>query len=126
MLVVLGETPDLRGVVDHLSKPDMTKPDLGEWAAQISQLARHPRLMCKISGMVTEAGENWSADSIRLFLRHAAEAFGADRLIFGSDWPVCTLAASHAQVVDLARTLLGEIFDANALIKIFETNARQF
>jgi L-fuconolactonase len=126
MLKVLATTPDLRGVVDHLSKPDMTKSDLGDWAEQISQLAGHPRLMCKISGMVTEAGEDWSADRIRPFLRHVADAFGPNRLIFGSDWPVCTLAASHAQVVDLARQLLGEIFDADALARIFETNAREF
>ena len=126
MLDALAKTPDLRGVVDHLSKPDMTRPELGDWAAQISALAQHPRLMCKISGMVTEAGADWSADRIRPFLRHAAQAFGADRLIFGSDWPVCTLAASHAEVVNLAKTLLGEVFAAEELEKIFDGNARKF
>ncbi len=126
LLQVLGETPGLRGIVDHLSKPDMTRPELGEWADHITELAAHPRLMCKVSGMVTEAGVDWSADRIRPFLRHVAASFGADRLVFGTDWPVCTIAASHAEVVALAHGLLGEIFGAEDLEKIFETNARRF
>lgn len=123
---VLAEVPDLAGIIDHLSKPEMTKPGLGAWAGDMTQLAAHPRLMCKISGMVTEAGADWSADRIRPFLRHAAQAFGPERLVFGTDWPVCTLAASHAQVVDLARTLLAELYDAADLEKIFETNGARF
>ncbi|GAB0114808.1 amidohydrolase family protein [Acidisoma sp. C75] len=124
--VALAEAPDLRGIVDHLSKPDMTQPELGGWAVDMVALAQYPRLMCKISGMVTEAGKDWSAARIRPFLRHAAEAFGPDRLVFGTDWPVCTLVASHAEVVDLARSLLGEVYGAEDLAKIFEGNARRF
>ncbi len=122
----LGETPDLRGIIDHLSKPDMTQSELGDWADHLSALARHPRLMCKVSGMVTEAGSDWTVERIRPFLRHVAEAFGPDRLVFGSDWPVCTLAASYGEVVALAQTLLGEIFGGDDLAKIFDRNARVF
>lgn len=122
----LAETPDLRGILDHLSKPDMTKPALGDWAGHMTALAAHPRLMCKVSGMVTEAGADWSADRIRPFLRHVAGAFGPDRLVFGTDWPVCTRAASYGAVTALARALLGEIFGAEDLAKIFETNACRF
>lgn len=118
--------PDLRGIVDHLSKPDMTQAELGDWARHLSALAQHPRLMCKVSGMVTEAGRDWTAERIRPFLRHVAQAFGPDRLVFGSDWPVCTLATSYGDVVALAQTLLGEIFGADDLAKIFDRNARAF
>ncbi|MCD1618776.1 amidohydrolase family protein [Salipiger marinus] len=126
MSAALNAAPGLRGVVDHLSKPDMTAAGLGQWGQDMAQLAAHPRLMCKISGMVTEAGADWSAERIRPFVRHVAEHFGPDRLIFGTDWPVCTLAASHAQVVDLARSLLGEIYGPEDLHKIFTTNAARF
>jgi L-fuconolactonase len=126
MLDALCEAPDLRGVVNHISKPEIAAQGLGPWAEHIIELARHPRLMCKISGMVTEAGEDWTADRIRPFLHHAARAFGPDRLIFGTDWPVCTLAASYAEVTMLARDLLGEIFDASNLAAIFEANALRF
>lgn len=123
---VLAEVPNLAGIIDHISKPEMTKPGLGEWADHIAALGRHPRLMCKISGMVTEVGPGWTAERIRPFLRHAAKTFGPERLVFGTDWPVCLLAATHAEVVDLARTLLAELYDAADLEKIFETNGARF
>ncbi|EPX75711.1 amidohydrolase family protein [Salipiger mucosus] len=126
MLDSLGRAPDLRGIVDHLSKPDMMTDELGQWGQDMARLAAHPRLMCKISGMVTEAGTDWSADRIRPFVQHAARLFGPERLVFGTDWPVCTLAASHAEVVDLARTLLGEIYGPEDLERIFHTNAVAF
>jgi L-fuconolactonase len=123
---VLAEVPDLSGIIDHISKPLMTESGLGDWAGHMTALGAHPRLMCKISGMVTEAGGDWSADRIRPFLRHAAQAFGPERLVFGTDWPVCTLAASHGEVVGLARALLAELYDAAELEKIFETNGARF
>lgn len=126
MLRALDAAPGLRGVVDHISKPDMTQPDLGDWGQDMTRLAAHPNLMCKISGMVTEAGADWTPDRIRPFLHHAALVFGPDRLIFGSDWPVCTLAATHAQVVDLAQSLLAELYGTDDLNKIFSLNAARF
>ena len=122
----LAETPDLRGILDHLSKPDMTQTDAGDWRAHISALAAHPRLMCKISGMVTEAGADWTADRIRPYLQHVAHAFGPERLVFGSDWPVCTIAADYGSVVHLAQSLLGEIFPGDDLTQIFGGNAKRF
>lgn len=126
MLEVLSETPGLHGIVDHLSKPDMTAGQFGQWGEDIIRLAAHPGLMCKVSGMVTEAGADWNADRIRPFLRHVARAFGPERLVFGSDWPVCTLAASHAEVVKLARSLLSEIYGPEDLDRIFRSNAAAF
>jgi L-fuconolactonase len=78
------------------------------------------------SGMLTEAGQDWTLPDRRPFVAHVARAFGPDRLIFGTDWPVCTLAASHAEVVLLARTLLSEIFGPEELTRIFETNGAAF
>ncbi len=126
LLQALAAVPDLRGILDHISKPDMTVAEPGRWAEDVAALAAHPRLMCKISGLVSEAGPDWSTDRIRPFVRHVAASFGPDRLVFGTDWPVCISVASHRQVVDLARGLLGEIFDATDLARIFETNACRF
>lgn len=126
MLDALAEVPDLHGIVDHLSKPDMTADGLGQWGKDITRLAAHPRLMCKVSGMVTEAGADWSADRIRPFLHHAARAFGPERLVFGTDWPVCTLAAPHADVVALTRGLLSELYGSEDMAKIFGGNAARF
>lgn len=126
LLDILPEVPTLRGIVDHLSKPDMTVPSLGQWGEDMTRLAAHPNLSCKISGMVTEAGPDWTPARVRPYLSHVAEAFGPDRLVFGTDWPVCTLAATHAQVTDLARNLLGDLFGPEDLAKIFETNAARF
>ncbi|XDA97171.1 amidohydrolase family protein [Sulfitobacter sp. LCG007] len=126
LLRVLADVPPLRGIVDHISKPDMTQDDLGQWGRDMAALASRPTLMCKVSGLVTEAGPDWSADRIRPYLRHVANCFGPDRLVFGTDWPVCTLAATHADVVGLARTLLGEIFTVAELARIFGKNAVAF
>jgi L-fuconolactonase len=101
----------------------MTVSGLRQWGEDITRLAAHPRLMCKVSGMVTEAGADWSADRIRPFLHHAAKAFGPERLVFGTDWPVCTLAATHQQVAALARDLLSELYGPDDMAKIFGGNA---
>lgn len=126
MIEAVERTPGLNAVVDHLSKPDMTSGEIGEWGRNMARLASHPTVHCKISGMPTEAGADWSTDRIRPFVRHVADAFGAERLMFGTDWPVCTLAATHAQVVELSRGLLAEIFGPEEMRMIFETNAARF
>lgn len=127
VLDALAQAPSLRAVVDHISKPDMAAPMAANgWVEDIARLAHHPRIMCKVSGLVTETGADWSAARIRPFLQHVAAAFGPERLIFGSDWPVCTLKASYGEVFALARGLLAEMFGADALQAIFETNALRF
>lgn len=118
--------PGLHAILDHISKPHMTGPMDPEWVANIRALAALPGVHCKISGMVTEAGADWSAARIAPFVEIVAEAFGPDRLVFGTDWPVCTLAASHGQVVDLARTLLSARFGAEDMAKIMQTNGQRF
>ncbi|WP_283178856.1 amidohydrolase family protein [Gemmobacter sp. 24YEA27] len=126
MVEALQATPGLHAILDHISKPDMTGPVDAEWAAGIRALATVPGLHCKISGLVTEAGADWTPDRIRPFVTLVAEAFGPERLVFGSDWPVCTLAASHGQVVDLARDLLGSLYAPETMQGIMQDNGLRF
>lgn len=122
----LQATPGLHAILDHISKPDMTQPMDEGWAAGIAKMADVPGLHSKISGLVTEAGADWTVERIRPFVEKVARAFGPQRLVFGSDWPVCTLAASHEQVVGLAREILGSLYDADEMQGIMETNGRRF
>jgi L-fuconolactonase len=126
MIDALQATPGLHGIIDHISKPDMTRPLDSEWCAAMETLARMPDIHCKISGLVTEAGDNWSAERIRPFVEFVAKAVGPKRLVFGSDWPVCRLAASYAEVVDLTQGLLGNIYRADDMRAIMETNGKAF
>jgi L-fuconolactonase len=101
---------ELRFVVDHLSKPPIASGELEPWASQIRELAAHENVACKLSGMVTEADwATWSVDDLRPYADVVLEAFGPDRLLFGSDWPVCLLAASYEAVVDAAEQLTAQL-----------------
>ncbi|MDX3974845.1 amidohydrolase family protein [Shinella sp.] len=126
MVEALHATPGLRAILDHISKPDMTKPVDADWASGIASLAAIPGLHCKISGMVTEAGTDWSIDRIRPFVEHVAKQFGPSRLVFGSDWPVCTLSATYAEVVALAHSVLNDLFGAEDMTGIMQTNGLRF
>ncbi len=89
-------------VLDHIAKPFIKDGTTEPWAADIQHLARFPNVTCKISGMVTEANwQGWQTADFRPYLDIVFEAFGPQRIMFGSDWPVCTLAASYEQVVRL-------------------------
>jgi len=94
--------PNQPFVVDHIAKPMMDGSDLDAWKLGMSEIARRPNVMCKLSGLVTEAHwENWQAQTFEPYLQHVLEAFGADRLMIGSDWPVCTLAADYVRAMSL-------------------------
>jgi L-fuconolactonase len=106
MLRVLERHPNLACVIDHAAKPDLVSGDLAAWRECISALAGHPHLTCKLSGLVTEAGSDWTLETLRPVVEHLLAAFGPERLIFGSDWPVVTLRASYAQWFEAAEQLL--------------------
>jgi predicted TIM-barrel fold metal-dependent hydrolase len=94
-------------VLDHGGKPDIAGGEWGPWARTIAAIAAFPDVTCKLSGLVTEADHAaWSPTDIARYLDHLLACFGPDRLIFGSDWPVCLLAAEHAAVVDLIETFV--------------------
>ncbi|MCJ8510255.1 amidohydrolase family protein [Rhizobium lemnae] len=122
----LKQVPNLEAVVDHISKPDIANGVLDPWRAYIEEVAGFPNVYCKVSGMVTEATSDWALGDFQPYVDHVARCFGPERLMFGSDWPVCTMAASYAEVANLARTLLSSHFGPNELRLIFEENAARF
>ncbi|MFF1837666.1 amidohydrolase family protein [Streptomyces sp. NPDC058231] len=99
--------PQLTFVLDHAGKPPIATGSLRPWADDVTALAARPNTVCKLSGLVTEADpHSWTVDDLRPYAGTVLEAFGPDRLMFGSDWPVCRLAAGYADVVDAARSLI--------------------
>ena len=106
--VVAERLPELTLVVDHLAKPRIREGAMEPWAGDLAALARHPNVACKVSGLVTEADWTaWTPAQLVPYVAHAAEVFGPERLLFGSDWPVCLLAAGYAEVVAAATEALG-------------------
>lgn len=124
MLTVLERHPDLACVIDHGAKPDLTTGDLAAWRDGMSALAEHPRLTCKLSGLVTEASSDWTLETLRPVVDHLLATFGPERLIFGSDWPVVTLRASYAQWFQAAETLLASLTEAQRAA-VFGGNAQK-
>jgi L-fuconolactonase len=110
---VASEHPDLRLVLDHGAKPPIAAGGWEPWSTDLAALARHHNVVCKLSGLVTEAEwDGWRAASIERYATRLLETFGPDRLLFGSDWPVCTLAASYAEVLELARSAIAGLTPA--------------
>ncbi|WP_329544033.1 amidohydrolase family protein [Streptomyces sp. NBC_01356] len=104
--------PELTFVLDHLGKPPIVAGDLEPWASGVRALAALPNTVCKLSGMVTEADlGKWTVDDLRPYADTVLEAFGPSRLMFGSDWPVCTLAATYEEVAESARELTAGLGD---------------
>ncbi|NYI07427.1 amidohydrolase family protein [Allostreptomyces psammosilenae] len=111
--------PEVGFVLDHLSKPPIAVRELEPWAGRIRELAAEPNVCCKLSGMVTEAalvgspgGDGWTVAMLRPYAETVLEVFGPERLMFGSDWPVCLLAASYAEVVGAAEELVAGLSPA--------------
>lgn len=104
-LEAVRTVPDLVFVLDHLSKPDMAGRSMEPWATHLASLAASPNVTAKLSGLVTEAGPQWTADDFRPYVDVALEAFGPERLMVGTDWPVCLLAASYEEVLVVAEEL---------------------
>lgn len=98
--------PDLRIVIDHIAKPSMgnAQNPTSEWAHGMRQLARHSNVFCKLSGMVTEIGPDWQHADLAPFAQIILNSFGAERVMFGSDWPVVNLASDYV-------TWIGAVFD---------------
>ncbi|RAP76078.1 amidohydrolase family protein [Paenibacillus montanisoli] len=93
------EVPNLRIVIDHLAKPPIREKAMGEWAEQLARAAQYENVYAKVSGLNTAAdADTWTAEDLRPYIDYAVEQFGADRLMFGSDWPVANLAGDYAKV----------------------------
>ncbi|MBH5369405.1 amidohydrolase family protein [Bradyrhizobium glycinis] len=117
--------PHARFVLDHAAKPPIAAGGSAEWAERIAALAACGNVWCKISGLATEAVWNdWDAERLFPFVEHAAKCFGEDRLIFGSDWPVCLLAGSYGEIKSALEACLARL-GPRARDKAFGVNAAQ-
>jgi L-fucono-1,5-lactonase len=102
--------PNLRFIVDHIAKPAIARHDWDVWASGIVALAACPNVACKLSGMITEADwGHWKPADLAPYIRHVIEHFGTERVMFGSDWPVCRLAGTYDQVLDGLAVNLDEL-----------------
>ena len=118
--------PEQPFVVDHLAKPQLKSGKAAPWAAQMRELAHNKNVFCKLSGLVTEADwKHWKADDFKPYLDVVFDAFGVERLMFGSDWPVCLLAATYGQVKQLIENYVKGYSEADKE-KIFGGNAARF
>lgn len=127
LIGLLGLVPDLRGVVDHIGKPRIAEGAMEPWRSQLAKLASFPNVYCKISGVVTEANpEEWKPEDLVPYVRHALEQFGPDRVLFGSDWPVCLLAASYDEVIGVLERSLPEGWGEEEKRKLYGRNAKEF
>ncbi len=106
---IAEKVPGLRMVLDHIGKPLIADGVMEPWATDIAAVADIPGVHCKVSGMVTEADhDNWKVDDLRPYVTHVIEQFGYDRVMWGSDWPVCLLASSYDDVRESAMTAIGD------------------
>jgi L-fuconolactonase len=118
--------PELCFILDHAGKPSIASGQTEPWAGSIRQLAAQPNTACKLSGLVTEAAPGTTSGPFRPFADVILTAFGPDRVMFGSDWPVCLLASDYASVVALTRTLVADLSDAEQAAVFAGTAARVY
>ena len=125
-LGLVARFPEQPFVIDHLAKPEIKARNRSGWAALMQKMAAHPNVYCKLSGMVTESDwRHWKKEDFRPSLDVVFGAFGPARLMFGSDWPVCLLAASYRQVLEIVEDYVRDCA-ADVKGKIFGGNAAQF
>jgi L-fuconolactonase len=118
--------PSVSFILDHIGKPNIRERVLDPWRQQIRELADLPNVICKVSGMVTEADHRqWTADDLRPYLEHVLTCFGEDRVAFGGDWPVVTEASEYRRWVETLDALTVGLSPA-ARRKLWSENARRF
>ncbi len=125
LLAFARRHPGLPIVIDHAAKPAMDGAPQAQWRHDIDQLAALPQVECKLSGMVTEAGPGWTVERLRPYAHHVLQAFGPDRVMWGSDWPVLTLASGYAAWIDACEALLAHLTAAQRAA-VLGLNARRF
>jgi L-fuconolactonase len=122
---LLNRHPDLRAIVDHGGKPDIAGGVWQPWADDIRRLARGTRAYCKLSGLVTEARPGWKPGDLRRYVEHLIECFGAERLVWGSDWPVMLLNANYPAWLAAAKQFIASQSAADQMA-IMNDNAIRF
>lgn len=122
----VSQFPDQPFVIDHIAKPNIKEQEIDEWKKGIESVARYENVYCKISGMVTEADwKNWKKEDFTPYMDIITEAFGTGRIMFGSDWPVCQLAASYEEVVGIVQDHFSA-YSKDDQEKVFALNAAKF
>lgn len=116
--------PEMSFVLDHAGKPDIAGGIWEPWATWITVMAAEPNVTVKLSGLVTEAGLDWKPTTVLPYARYVLQKFGPDRVMFGSDWPVCTLAASYQTVAALAESAVLGLTEAERA-EVFAGTARR-
>lgn len=125
-LLPVDANPDMQFVVDHIAKPLIAAGEMEPWSMRLQELAKRPNVYCKLSGMVTEANwTGWKPQDLKPYVDRVLELFGEDRVMFGSDWPVCLLASDYATVKSTLENLLGNP-EGETFAKIFGGNASDF
>jgi L-fuconolactonase len=126
-VALVSRLDDVAFVLDHAAKPPFQADD-GSWSTWrdgVAELAARPNVVCKLSGLATEADwRSWDADTLRPAADHVLQVFGVERVLFGSDWPVCELAGSYDEVLAAARDLTADCSESEC-VQIFGANARR-
>lgn len=123
---MVDATPEVAYVLDHMAGPPIEAGGWEPWASGLRELARRERVHCKISGAATAADrESWTTDDLRRYIDHVIEYFGVDRVMFGSDWPVCKLAAEYSQWADAFAELIAA-YSPGERDAMWRANARRF
>lgn len=125
-IALVRQCPEVQFMLDHLGKPAIKAGQLEPWRTQLAELAALPNVLCKISGVATEADHaGWTVEQIAPYVRHALDVFGDDRVAFGGDWPVVLLASEYRRWVDALDALTHDRSPA-ARRKLWAENARRF
>jgi len=123
---MVRRSPNNIFVLDHISKPYMAKGEFQPWADQISEISSHENVSVKVSGLFTEANwSDWSIETFRPYFDHILKSFTPSRMMFGSDWPVCLLAATYSQTINLMEELTGQLTMAEQ-DSFWSNTAKQF
>lgn len=123
---LVSQCPDTAFILDHIAKPDIANHELDPWREHIRELAAYPNVVCKVSGLVTEAdSQHWTPEDLAPYIQHVLESFEEDRVIFGGDWPVVLLASSYARWVETLDSLTTHL-SSEARHKLWAENARRF
>ena len=118
--------PDQKFVIDHIAKPNIKDGEITEWENKMRALGRFDNLYCKISGMVTEANwKGWKPENFAPYMDVVVQSFGANRVMFGSDWPVCLVAASYEEVIEIVAGYFAA-FSEDERERFFGLNATEF
>ena len=125
-LELVQQFPEQKFVIDHVAKPYIKDGKIDEWKTGMEKIAQHQNVYCKISGMVTEADwKNWTEDDLRPYMDVVISSFGIDRIMYGSDWPVCLVASSYKRWLQTVKNYFAS-YSEEEQEKVFSSNAIKF